>query len=100
MSGGELCLLQHEVDQIELMTQKILENDVCRGLIKGIDVPNGAAGEDFMLVKRDQHAKGFRCQSGHHQEAAGPVAGIIPVQVFRVRLPQRQSRYLRREMQS
>ena len=38
MSGGELCLLQHEVDQIELMTQKILENDVCRGLIRGIDV--------------------------------------------------------------
>lgn len=38
MSGGELCLLQHEVDQIELMTEKILENDVCRGLIKGIDV--------------------------------------------------------------
>ena len=38
MSGGELCLLQHEVDQIELMTQKILENDVCRGLIKGINV--------------------------------------------------------------
>ena len=38
MSGGELCLLQHEVDQIELMTNKILENDVCRGLIKGIDV--------------------------------------------------------------
>ena len=38
MSGGELCLLQKEVDQIELMTQKILENDVCRGLIKGIDV--------------------------------------------------------------
>ena len=38
MSGGELCLLQHEVDQIELMTEKILENDVCRGLINGIDV--------------------------------------------------------------
>lgn len=38
MSGGELCLLQHEVDQIELMKNKILENDVCRGLIKGIDV--------------------------------------------------------------
>ena len=38
MSGGELCLLQQEVDQIELMTQKILENDVCRGLIRGIDV--------------------------------------------------------------
>ena len=38
MSGGELCLLQHEVDQIELMKTKILENDVCRGLINGIDV--------------------------------------------------------------
>ena len=38
MSGGELCLLQHEVDQIELMKSKILENDVCRGLINGIDV--------------------------------------------------------------
>ncbi len=38
MSGGELCLLKKEVDQIELMTQKIMENDVCRGLIKGIDV--------------------------------------------------------------
>jgi hypothetical protein len=38
MSGGELCLLQHEVDRIELMKNKILENDVCRGLINGIDV--------------------------------------------------------------
>jgi hypothetical protein len=38
MSGGELCLLQKEVDQIELMKNKILENDVCRGLINGIDV--------------------------------------------------------------
>ena len=34
ISGGELCLLQHEVDQIELMTDKIMENDVCRGLIR------------------------------------------------------------------
>ena len=38
MSGGELCLLQHEVDKIELMTEKIMENDICRGLIRGIDV--------------------------------------------------------------
>lgn len=34
ISGGELCLLQKEVDQIELMTDKMLENDVCRGLIR------------------------------------------------------------------
>ena len=35
MSGGELCLLQHEVDQIELMTDKMLSNNVCKGLIRG-----------------------------------------------------------------
>ena len=34
MSGGELCLLQHEVDQIELMTETMLKNDVCKGLIE------------------------------------------------------------------
>ena len=38
ISGGELCLLQHEVDQIDLMTDKIMENDVCRGLIRGQQV--------------------------------------------------------------
>ena len=35
MSGGELCLLQHEVDQIELMVDKMLSNNMCKGLIKG-----------------------------------------------------------------
>ena len=34
MSGGELCLSQHEVDQIELMTDKMLNNDVCSGIIR------------------------------------------------------------------
>ena len=38
ISGGELCLLQSEVDQIELMTDKILANDVCRSLIRGINI--------------------------------------------------------------
>ena len=33
MSGGELCLLQHEVDHIELMTEKMLGNKVCSGII-------------------------------------------------------------------
>jgi len=33
MSGGELCLLQHEVDMIEAMKDKMLSNDVCSGLI-------------------------------------------------------------------
>jgi hypothetical protein len=34
MSGGELCLLQHEVDQIELMTDKMLDNEVCKAMIR------------------------------------------------------------------
>ena len=34
ISDGELCLLKHEVDQIELMTQAVMDNDVCRDLIK------------------------------------------------------------------
>src|SRR5210317_2440052 len=38
MSGGELCLLQHEVDKIELMTDKVLSNEVCEGLIRGENV--------------------------------------------------------------
>ncbi len=38
MSGGELCLLQHEVDKIEIMTEKVLNNEVCEGLIRGENV--------------------------------------------------------------
>ena len=34
MSGGELCLLQHEVDMIELMREKVMDNDICRDLIE------------------------------------------------------------------
>ncbi len=38
MSEGELCLLQHEVDHIELMTEKIMNNEVCKNLIQGANV--------------------------------------------------------------
>tara|TARA_B100001250_G_C19696338_1_gene742720 strand:+ start:121 stop:849 length:729 start_codon:yes stop_codon:yes gene_type:complete len=34
MSMGEICLLQHEVDKIELMTEAIMDNNICRELIK------------------------------------------------------------------
>jgi len=34
ISEGELCLLQHEVDQIELMRDKLMENDICREFIQ------------------------------------------------------------------
>ena len=36
ISEGEICLLQHEVDKIQLMTEAIQNNDVCRDLIKPI----------------------------------------------------------------
>ena len=33
VAGGELCLLQQEVDMIELMRDKVTDNDICRGLL-------------------------------------------------------------------
>src|SRR6056300_581728 len=35
ISDGELCLLQHEVDQIELMREKVLSNKICKEFILG-----------------------------------------------------------------
>ena len=35
MSGGELCLLQHEVDLIEKMRDKVMSNRVCKDFIQG-----------------------------------------------------------------
>ena len=33
VAGGELCLLEHEVDMIELMREKVMANDICKDLI-------------------------------------------------------------------
>lgn len=38
MSDGELCLLQQEVDNIELLTDTIMSNQICHDLIRGGDV--------------------------------------------------------------
>jgi len=38
VAGGELCLLQHEVDTIELMREKVMDNDICKDLITLGDV--------------------------------------------------------------
>lgn len=35
ISEGELCLLQHEVDMIEIMRDKIYENKICKEFIQG-----------------------------------------------------------------
>ena len=37
VAGGELCLLQHEVDTIELMRERVMDNDICADLIMGTD---------------------------------------------------------------
>ena len=34
ISGGELCLLQHEVDNIEVMIDRVMSNEVCKDLIR------------------------------------------------------------------
>lgn len=38
LSGGELCLLQHEVDVIDKMIDKVMNNNVCMDLIRNADV--------------------------------------------------------------
>ena len=35
ISEGEICLLQHEVDKIELMTEAVMSNKICGNLIMG-----------------------------------------------------------------
>ena len=35
LSGGEICLLEHEVDDILLMRDKVMANDICKDLIRG-----------------------------------------------------------------
>ena len=37
-SQGEMCLLQKEVDELKSLRDKVMENDVCRELIRDIDV--------------------------------------------------------------
>jgi len=42
VAGGELCLLQSEVDMIELMREKVITNDICRDLIQGRQMTTGS----------------------------------------------------------
>ena len=34
VAGGELCMLEQEVDMVELMRDKMMDNDICRDLIQ------------------------------------------------------------------
>ena len=46
VAGGELCLLQQEVDMIELMREKVMANDICADLIRGSRRDTDILGED------------------------------------------------------
>lgn len=38
ISDGEICLLQHEVDKTELLVDKMMDNNICKDLIRGNNV--------------------------------------------------------------
>jgi len=44
LSDGEICLLQHEVDKIERMRDAVLDNDICRDLIRGLNIEYESPG--------------------------------------------------------
>jgi hypothetical protein len=44
MSGGEMCLLQHEADKTEALVDKIMSNEICRSLIRNGNVEYEAPG--------------------------------------------------------
>ena len=52
LSGGDICLLEHEADSIELMRQKVLENDLFKDFITEgaveYEVPGLIKLEDLM----------------------------------------------------
>jgi len=49
ISGGEMCLLQHEADNATLMTDKLMANDICRDLILGSDFERTVDYEEPMI---------------------------------------------------
>ena len=51
VAGGELCLLQQEVDMIELMREKVMSNDICRDLILGSDFERSVDYEVPMITE-------------------------------------------------
>ena len=51
VSGGELCLLQKEVDEIELMREKLMSNDICRDLIQGRPFATGDYEHEYGSIE-------------------------------------------------
>ena len=53
ISGGEMCLLQSEADNINLMTDKLLANDICNELIRGSDFERTVDYEQPMIKEME-----------------------------------------------
>src|SRR5947207_14523583 len=49
-------------------------------LVVAVDVPDDALHEHLVLVERDQPAEVLRRAALEREDAAGPVAGILPVE--------------------
>jgi hypothetical protein len=64
MSGGELCLLQQEVDKIELMGETMLSNKICEGLIRG----NWVEYEKPMITKIGEYMWKGKCDILNHDD--------------------------------
>ena len=64
MSNGELCLLQQEVDKIELMSKKMLSNEICNDLIHGEKVEF----EKPMVTKIGKYMWKGKCDVLNHNE--------------------------------
>jgi hypothetical protein len=47
LSGGEICLLEHEVDDILLMRDKVMANDICKDLILGTNFETESGSCDY-----------------------------------------------------
>ena len=61
MSGGELCLLQHEVDAIHTMRDVVLDNEICKDLIQG-------EFEQPMITKIGKYMWKGKCDVLNHDE--------------------------------
>ena len=61
MSGGELCLLQHEVDAIHTMRDVVLDNEICKDLIQG-------EFEQPMITKIGKYMWKGKCDVLNHNE--------------------------------
>ena len=47
VAGGELCMLEQEVDMVELMRDKMMDNDICRDLIRGTDYGHNTSTVEY-----------------------------------------------------